>query len=70
MAAGFFPRDELFMRLAIREAQRALQHDDVPVGALIVLGGAVIALWPAGAGARHPATAAGLARVARELERA
>ena len=42
MAAGFFPRDELFMRLAIREAQRALQHDDVPVGALIVLGGEVI----------------------------
>jgi cytochrome c-type biogenesis protein CcmF len=40
------------------------------VGALIVLGGAGIALWPAGARARNPATAAGLARVARELERA
>jgi cytochrome c-type biogenesis protein CcmF len=39
------------------------------LGALIVLGGAGIALWPAGAGARRPATAAGLARVARELER-
>ena len=39
------------------------------LGALIVLGGAAIALWPAGAGARRPATAAGLARVARELER-
>ena len=40
------------------------------LGGLIVLGGAGIALWPAGAGARRPATATGLARVARELERA
>jgi cytochrome c-type biogenesis protein CcmF len=40
------------------------------VGALIVFAGAAIALWPAGARARQPATAAGLARVARELERA
>jgi cytochrome c-type biogenesis protein CcmF len=40
------------------------------IGALIVFAGAAIALWPAGAGARRPATAAGLARVARELERA
>jgi cytochrome c-type biogenesis protein CcmF len=39
------------------------------LGALIVFAGAGIALWPAGAGARRPATAAGLARVARELER-
>ena len=42
MAAGFFPRDELFMRLAIREAERALEHDDVPVGAVVVAGGEVI----------------------------
>jgi tRNA(adenine34) deaminase len=35
-------RDERFMRLAIREARRALEHDDVPVGALIVAGGEVI----------------------------
>src|SRR5215216_4747072 len=42
MAPAFFPRDELFMRLAIREAERALQHDDVPVGAVIVAGGEVI----------------------------
>ena len=40
------------------------------LGALIVFAGAAIALWPAGARARQPATAAGLARVARELERA
>jgi len=40
------------------------------LGALIVFAGAAVALWPAGARARRPATAAGLARVARELERA
>ena len=37
------------------------------IGALIVFAGGLIALWPAGAAARRPATAAGLARVAREL---
>jgi tRNA(adenine34) deaminase len=42
MAAAFFPRDELFMRLAIREAERALEHDDVPVGAVLVVAGEVI----------------------------
>jgi len=30
------------MRLAIREAERALAHDDVPVGAVVVLEGVVI----------------------------
>ena len=30
------------MRLAIREARRALEHDDVPVGAVVVAGGEVI----------------------------
>ena len=39
----FFPRDEYFMRLALREADRALEHDDVPVGCTIVLDGEVIA---------------------------
>jgi tRNA(adenine34) deaminase len=34
--------DEHFMRLAIREAERALEHDDVPVGAVVVVGGEVI----------------------------
>jgi len=40
------------------------------LGALLVFAGGATALWPAGARARRPATAAGLARVARELERA
>jgi tRNA(adenine34) deaminase len=42
MAAPFFPRDEYFMRLAIREAQAALEHDDVPIGAVVVHDGEVI----------------------------
>jgi tRNA(adenine34) deaminase len=35
MSSIFFPRDEYFMRLALREAERALEHDDVPVGCVI-----------------------------------
>jgi tRNA(adenine34) deaminase len=40
--AHFFPRDEYFMRLALREAEQALDHDDVPIGAVIVRAGEVI----------------------------
>jgi tRNA(adenine34) deaminase len=40
---AFFPRDEYFMRLALREAERALEHEDVPIGAVIVHEGEVIA---------------------------
>jgi len=37
MTAGrFLPSDERFMRLAIGEAQRALEHEDVPIGAVVV----------------------------------
>ena len=38
----FFPRDEHWMRLAIREAERALEHDDVPVGAVLVHEGELV----------------------------
>jgi tRNA(adenine34) deaminase len=41
--ASFFPRDEYFMRLALREAERVLEHEDVPIGAVIVREGEVIA---------------------------
>src|ERR1700751_39554 len=37
----FFSRDEYFMRLALREASRALEHDDIPVGAIVVKDGEV-----------------------------
>jgi tRNA(adenine34) deaminase len=42
MGDRFFPRDEYFMRLALREARRALKHDDVPIGAVAVRDGEVI----------------------------
>jgi tRNA(adenine34) deaminase len=42
VSGHFFPKDEYFMRLALREAERALEHDDVPVGAVIVKDGEVI----------------------------
>jgi tRNA(adenine34) deaminase len=43
VTAHFFPRDEYFMRLALREAERALEHDDVPIGAVVAREGEVIA---------------------------
>jgi tRNA(adenine34) deaminase len=42
MTSHFFPREEYFMRLALREAARAPEHDDVPIGAVVVHGGEVI----------------------------
>jgi tRNA(adenine34) deaminase len=42
MASHFFPRDEYFMRLAIRAALQAPDHDDVPIGAVVVRDGEVI----------------------------
>jgi tRNA(adenine34) deaminase len=41
-ASHFFPRDEYWMRIALREAERALEHDDVPVGAVVVHDGELI----------------------------
>jgi tRNA(adenine34) deaminase len=43
MSERFFPRDEYFMRMAIREAQRASEHDDVPIGAVLVRGEEIVA---------------------------
>ena len=42
MSSRFFPRDEYFMRLALREAERAVEHDDIPVGSIVVRDGEVI----------------------------
>jgi tRNA(adenine34) deaminase len=42
----FFPRDEYFMKLALREAGRAIEHDDVPVGCVIAHDGEVLAAAP------------------------
>ena len=38
-----FPRHEYYMRLALREAKRAVTHADVPVGAVIVRDGELLA---------------------------
>jgi tRNA(adenine34) deaminase len=43
MSERFFPRDDYFMRLALREADRALEHEDVPIGAVLVGDGEVVA---------------------------
>jgi tRNA(adenine34) deaminase len=42
MSERFFPRDDYFMRLALREAERALEHEDVPIGAVVVRDGEVV----------------------------
>jgi tRNA(adenine34) deaminase len=44
MTSQFFPREEYFMRLALREATRAAEHGDVPIGAVVVRDGEVIGL--------------------------
>jgi tRNA(adenine34) deaminase len=38
----FFGRDEHFMRLALREAERAAENGDVPIGAVMVHDGEVV----------------------------
>ena len=43
MSERFFPRDDYFMRLGLREAERALEHEDVPIGAVVVRDGEVLA---------------------------
>ena len=40
--AHFFGRDEHFMLLALREAKRAGEAGDVPIGAVVVHGGEVV----------------------------
>ena len=43
MSGRFFPRDDYFMRMALREAERASEHDDVPIGAVLVRDGELAA---------------------------
>ena len=43
MSERFFPRDDYFMRLALREAERAPEHEDVPIGAVVVREGELLA---------------------------
>jgi tRNA(adenine34) deaminase len=46
LSSRFFPRDEYYMRLALREAERALEHDDVPVGCVVAHEGEVLGAAP------------------------
>jgi tRNA(adenine34) deaminase len=43
MSGRFFPLDDYVMRLALREAERASEHDDVPIGAVLVRDGELVA---------------------------
>jgi tRNA(adenine34) deaminase len=43
MSGRFFPLDDYFMRLALREAERASEHDDVPIGVVLVRDGELVA---------------------------
>jgi tRNA(adenine34) deaminase len=46
VTTAFFPRDEYFMRLALREAERALEHGDVPIGCVVIHDGEVMGSAP------------------------
>ena len=46
MTQRFFPRDEYFMKLALREAIGSTEHGDVPVGCVIANEGEVLAAAP------------------------
>lgn len=52
-----FLKHDYFMRLALREAQRAAKHDDVPIGAVVVFEGEVIAAAGNERELRHSPTA-------------
>jgi tRNA(adenine34) deaminase len=70
MSEHFFPRDAYFMRLALREAGRALEHDDVPIGAVVVRDGEVVALAHNERELRRDPTAHAEAIALREAARA
>ena len=40
---NLLPNDEYFMKEALKEAKKALEKDEVPVGAIIVSSGRIIA---------------------------
>jgi len=44
MTDELLPPDANLMRLALRQAEHALEHDDVPIGAVVARGGQVVAM--------------------------
>jgi tRNA(adenine34) deaminase len=57
MNGRFLARDEHFMHLALREAELASAHDDVPIGAVVAQGGEAIAVAHNERELRHDPTA-------------
>jgi tRNA(adenine34) deaminase len=57
MTEPHFLKHDYFMRLALREAQRAAEHDDVPIGAVVVFDGEIIAAAGNERELRHSPTA-------------
>lgn len=43
LATGLPPSDEFFMRQALKEAQRAFDEDEIPVGAVVVVKNSIVA---------------------------
>jgi len=70
MSEHFFPRDDYFMRLALREAEQALEHEDVPIGAVVVHDGEVLAAAHNERELRQDPTAHAEALALREAARA
>jgi tRNA(adenine34) deaminase len=70
MGAVSTPEDEHWMRLAIAEARRALEHDDVPIGAVVVHDGDVLATGRNERELRQDPTAHAEAIALREAARA
>jgi tRNA(adenine34) deaminase len=70
MGGVIAPDDEHWMRLAIAEAQRAREHDDVPIGAVVVRDGAVISAGRNERELRQDPTAHAEAIALREAARA
>jgi tRNA(adenine34) deaminase len=70
MPVSTAPDDDHWMRLAIAEAQRALEHDDVPIGAVVVHDGEVIGAGRNERELRQDPTAHAEAIAVREAARA
>lgn len=69
MSEHFFQRDEYYMRLALREAERAGEHGDVPIGAVVVRAGEVVAATHNERQLRHDPTAHAEVLALREAAR-
>jgi tRNA(adenine34) deaminase len=70
MSDSLHPSDDCFMRLALREAELASAHEDVPIGAVLVYGGELLAAAHNERELRQDPTAHAEVLVLREAARA